>query len=862
MSVVGFDFGSHSCIVAVAKRGGIETIDNEYSKRMTPSVLSMLREGYAVGVDAKQQMVSNGKNTVTMLKRLFGRSFNDPFVQETRNMVPYRVVEGKNNNILVQFDHGDKKFYQSEELAALLLGKLKSIAEVHLKIPVNDCVISVPCFFTDVERRCIRVAAEICGLTPLRIMNDTAAVALSYGLYRTDLPPEHPTTTTNDKETKETTKEDKKDEKSTADNMEGNGSNTDESVAAAAAATSMSPPQNPSSSSTNGRVVVFVDCGYLSTQICCVNFFAGKLNILSTSFDNNLGGYHFDRKLGDYLRNEFQKKYKVDAYSTSKARQRLMNECERIKKLMSANSQNIPVNIECLINDMDVTTMINREIFEELCSDVVQRMDMIARDCMRNAKIDIDKVDSVVMVGGSSRIPMVKKVIKQIFQKDISTTLNADEAVARGCAIQCAILSPNFKVRDFKIEDNQMFPITISWKAEAGEDSDVEIIPENSNYPTTRMLSFFRNENCLLEARYTYPNDIPFPNPVIGRFIVHSLDDSMKKLDDIKPVSNERPKIKVKVRLDGNGLLVLKGATATVRYEDTTIVKDVKEGANEKEEKKSDDKNVRNIPIQKTAKIKSKLYDLRVDSQVFGYSPIDMNKMKEDFLQLMMLMKSIRERAEARNSMEEYVYEMRDKISSTFEKYVHPNDKEQFRNLLNLTEEWLYSEESEQASKGKYLEELNKMKKFGEPIRQRYLEGQHWIPACEQFGKSIQLLHKAVQQAESKEPQYDHISQEDLNKVRAMLSEKEKWFWNIVDERKRTPPYIDSKVSSSMCKNERHDLEKKAWKIMNQAKPTDPPPPPTPTDKPTTEKTNNDDEVQQENNNSVPSPQNNEMDVD
>uniref|UniRef100_A0A672IMG3 Heat shock 70 kDa protein 4L-like n=1 Tax=Salarias fasciatus TaxID=181472 RepID=A0A672IMG3_SALFA len=379
MSVVGIDVGFQNCYIAVARSGGIETIANEYSDRCTPACVSLASKNRMIGNAAKSQIITNFKNTVHGFKKFHGRAFDDPFVQAEKPKLPYSLhkLDNGNTGIKVRYLEEDKVF-TCEQITGMLLTKLKETSENALKKPVVDCVISVPSFFTDAERRSVFDASQIAGLNCLRLITDTTAVALAYGIYKQDLP---------------------------------------------------TPEERP-------RNVVFVDMGHSSFQVAITAFNKGKLKVLSTAFDPYLGGRNFDEALVDYFCEEFKSKYKLNVRDNPRAVLRLHQECEKLKKLMSANSSDLPLNIECFMNDIDVSSRMNRGHFEEMCAQYLMRVEMPLKVALEQSKLSRDDIYAVEIVGGATRIPAIKERIAKFFGKDVSTTLNADEAVARGCALQ------------------------------------------------------------------------------------------------------------------------------------------------------------------------------------------------------------------------------------------------------------------------------------------------------------------------------------------------------------------------------------------------------------------------------------------
>lgn len=369
----------------------------------------------------------------------------------------------------------------------MFLTKLKTIGEQNLNGKVVDCVISVPSYFTDSERRALLDASQIAGLNCLKLMNETTAIALTYGLYHTNLPEVN---------------------------------------------------EKP-------HVVVFVDMGYTHLQATAVAFNKGKLRVLATTFDNNLGGRDFDKVLMDHFQREFKERYKIDAYSNVRARLRLRAECEKLKKQMSSISSPLPLNIECFMNDIDVSSKLKREEFEKLAEPLLAKIRTTLQELLTEAKLNPQDIDLVEIVGGSSRVPAFKQIVQETFGKEPSTTLNADEACARGCTIMCAILSPNFKVKEFKIEDCQLFPITLSWKGAETDDNELEVFPRFEKIPLSKLLTIYKREAFEIEARYRFPNNIPYNDPRIGKFYIGNV---------VPNAQGENSEVKLKARITKNGI--------------------------------------------------------------------------------------------------------------------------------------------------------------------------------------------------------------------------------------------------------------------------------------------------------------------
>uniref|UniRef100_A0A8C9X8M6 Heat shock protein 4b n=1 Tax=Sander lucioperca TaxID=283035 RepID=A0A8C9X8M6_SANLU len=738
MSVVGFDVGFLNCYVAVARAGGIETVANEYSDRLGTGF-----QGF---------------------KRFHGRAFSDPYVHRLKNSLVYDIAQMPTGTTGIKVMYmEEEKVFSIEQVTAMLLTKLKETAEHALKKPVADCVVSVPCYYTDAERRSVVDAAQIAGLNCLRLMNETTAVALAYGIYKQDLPaPEE-----------------------------------------------------------KARNVVFVDLGHSGYQTSVCAFNKGKVKVLSTACDPELGGKDFDEVLVRHFCEEFGKKYKIDVKTKPRALVRLYQECEKLKKLMSANSSDLPLNIECFMNDIDVTGKLNRGQFEEMCSDILARVEAPLQSLLENTKLKKEDIYAVEIVGGASRIPSVKERISKFFGKELNTTLNADEAVARGCALQCAILSPAFKVREFSITDIVSYPISLKWHSAAEEGlSDCEVFPMNHAAPFSKVLTFFRKEPFSLEAYYNNASGLPYPDPTIGQFLIQKV---------VPQASGESSKVKVKVRVNIHGIFSVSSASLVeVQKSDETEEPMETEQDNGKEEevqpntttteegkgeKKSDQP-----PQAKKPKVKTKVLELPIENSPQWQLADDMlNLFVENEGKMIMQDKLEKERNDAKNNVEEYVYEMRDKLHGMLEKFVSESV-----NALSLkledTENWLY-EDGEDQPKQVYIDKLAELKKLGQPIQERYTEAEERPKAFEELGKQIQQYMKFVEAYKMKEEQYDHLDEADVNKVDKLASDAMIWMNSAMNQQSKQSLTVDPSIKVKDIQAKTRELFSTCNPVVTKPKP-------------------------------------------
>lgn len=786
--------GFQSCYVAVARAGGIETVANEYSDRCTPSFVSFGPRNRSIGAAAKSQVVTNCKNTVQGFKRFHGRAFSDPYVETTQSSLVYDLAQMPNGTTGIKVMYmEEEKLFGIEQVTAMLLTKLKETAESALKKPVADCVISVPSYFTDAERRSVMDAAQIAGLNCLRLMNDTTAVALAYGIYKQDLP---------------------------------------------------APEEKP-------RTVVFVDVGHAGYQVSACAFNKGKLKVLGSAFDPELGGKDFDEVLVKHFCEEFAQKYKLDVRSKPRALVRLYQECEKLKKLMSANSSDLPLNIECFMNDIDVSSKLNRAKFEELCAGLLAKVEAPLQSIMEQTRLKKEDIYAVEIIGGASRIPAIKERISKFFGKELSTTLNLDEAVARGCALQCAILSPAFKVREFSITDVVPYPISLKWTSAADEGvSDCEVFPKNHAAPFSKVLTFYRKEPFTLEAYYNNPKALPYPDPTIGQFTIHKV---------VPQASGESSKVKVKVRVNVHGVFsvssaslveLLKPGEGEEPMETDTPAKDEEnkmqvdqeaqkaqaDDQKEQADKKSDTEDMETSPEDKQekkndqppqakkAKVKTKTVDLPIMNSLQWQLASDaLNLFMENEGKMIMQDKLEKERNDAKNYVEEYVYEMRDKLHGVLENFVSEAERDSFSLKLEDTENWLY-EEGEDQQKQVYIDKLAELKKLGDPIQSRYIEAEVRPKAFEELGRQIQLYMKVVEAFKAKDELYDHLDELEMVKVEKQVNDAMTWMNNKMNLQSKQSLSQDPAVKVQEIQTKTKELYSACNPVVTKSKPKVEPP--------------------------------------
>ncbi|KAF9559062.1 adenyl-nucleotide exchange factor sse1 [Mortierella alpina] len=751
MSVVGIDFGNLQSVIAVARNRGIDVVCNEVSNRFTPSLVSFGPKQRYLGETAKTQEISNFKNTISSLKRIIGRTYADKEIQEIEKQYLTAPLVDINGQLGVKVNYqGQETTFTTLQVFAMYLTKMKEIAAAETKMPVSDCVIAIPAWFTDVQRRAVLDAADVAGLNVLRLINDSTATALGYGITKTDLP------------------EDK------------------------------------------ARNVCFVDVGHSTYTVSIVSFIKGQLTVKSRAFDRHFGGRDFDRMLVDHFAAEFKTKYNIDVKSNGKAMIRLMAGCEKLKKVLSANAQ-APLNIESIMEDRDVASMMKRAEFEELAQDLISRVEAPLQKALDEAGLTIEEIDAVEIVGGSTRIPALKERIQAFFKKDLSSTLNQDEAVARGAALQCAMLSPTFKVRDFTVQDITNYPIKVTWEKTPEEDeTELVVFNKNNSIPSTKILTFYRSQPFDLEAQYAEPENIPAGiNPWIARFTVKG----------VEPLNGEPACVKVKARVNIHGVLTVESAYVVeevIKEElieeskaaDATPVAEGAEGAEGAEAAPE-------APLTRKVKKLVKKGDLPVVSATSTLDRAVATELREKEMEMIASDKLVVDTEMAKNALEEYIYDTRSKVDGVYRDFVNPADKEKFVQDLNDAENWLY-DEGDETTKSVYAAKLAELHVVGKPVVERYREVEARANASRELRESINQL---MSQATSTEEKYAHIPEDEKNSIVEKCSKAQTWIENKEERQSMLKKFETPAISSAEIRKQRDDIVYFATPILNKPKP-------------------------------------------
>ncbi|GAA5868853.1 hypothetical protein JCM16303_000284 [Sporobolomyces ruberrimus] len=747
-SVVGLDIGQYGSKIGAARNRGIDILVNEVSNRATPSLVAFGPRSRVLGESAKTQETSNFRNTVGSFKRLIGRTIDDPDVEVEKKYMNAEVVK-VGNTVGVSVNYlGEATTFSATQLYAMYLAKLRDTASAELKAAVNDVSIAVPVWYTEAQRRAVVDAAEIAGLNPLRLINDTTATALGYGITKTDLP-------------------------------------------------AVGEP---------ARNVVFVDIGHSDYTVSIVSFNKGQLVVKGTAFDRHFGGRDFDYALVQHFAKEFETKYKIDVNSNKKAIFRLSAAVEKLKKVLSANAL-APLSVESIMNDVDASSTMKREEFEELIAPVLEKVAAPLERALAASGLTKEDIESIELVGGSTRIPALKQRIQDFFGRPLSFTSNQDEAIARGATLACAQVSPVFKVREFNTFDAQLFPIELSWEAspDAAADEGTKILAFDvgNAIPSTKVLSFTRSEPFELEAKYANPEQLPGGiNPWIGKYTVKGVKPSAEGAKQL---------VKVKARLNLSGCLSFEGATLVEEGPEEVVPEpmETESAAPPAEGEAPAEPAAPPKKVRKTTKtaLPTSAAGLRLDTSV-----VDEYKEKEG--QMYASDKLVIETEDRKNALEEYVYDVRDKLDGSWKKFASPDEAEKLRALASESEDWLYSDEGEDATKSAYVERLDGLKKLGGPVALRFREQDDRPRAASQLRE---LLHSYQEKANS--PDYQHIPADKLQTVIEDVANTESWLSNKLASQSEKMPYEKLSITSAEMLKRKDELFNKIQPIITIPKP-------------------------------------------
>jgi molecular chaperone DnaK (HSP70) len=788
MSVFGVDLGCKNSTIGTARRGGVDIVVNEVSKRETASFVSLGDDNRWIGEAGLDKAVKASTNTVANVKRFIGMRADDARLAKEKKFNYVPTSADKDGRLMFDMDfNGESVSLYPEQILAMLMGQFRKYVATETKMAiesVKDCVVTVPVYYTMEQRKLTMQACEAAGLNCMSVVNETTAALIDYGIFRGSELPE-------------------KEEE--------------------------------------GQHVALVDTGYSGTTITVAKFWRGHVRVLSHTYDDEVGTRDIDFALLQYFAAEIEKKYRVNVLENKRATLRVLQACDKVKCMLSANML-APLNIECIM-DVDVNfNDFNRTKMEEIIAPLIERMKFLCERAVANAGVEKSKIDNVECIGGGCRIGSFKQALIDAFDRQPRFTLNASESIAKGATIMSAVLSPLFQVREFVVYEKPLMPVCIGFQAPnpqvtsevsflPGVNKVVTVLREADYYPKVFELTFDMSTSFDLHVFYDETSDIT--KHIVGAHDAKRLLIGTYQIGAPGKGKTTTGEVKIKIRFNHAGLATVEAAWTTEKYEvEETVAADPakKDAAATAAEKpaaaEGTDAAAAPAEPQKIKKEKTRRLDLACSAVagVLGFTPEVVAQFAKTEAAMDKRDHTIIKTKEALNSLEACIFENRGNVQEasgdSLGAFMTASDRDKFVSLANTFEQWLETEEGYAAKLEDLTSRLDQLQTILLPAKNRkrnyddlpYNFGVFEKAAVAQRDLAIAKIGKA-----------EHITEQELRDVAAKVDAAIKAMKEAVDGERSGDKTSTPATTNDTLEAKLKDITKDVKAVVNKKAP--PPPP-------------------------------------
>nr|XP_022912599.1 hypoxia up-regulated protein 1 [Onthophagus taurus]XP_022912601.1 hypoxia up-regulated protein 1 [Onthophagus taurus] len=826
LAVMSIDFGSEWMKIGIVSPGvPMEIALNKESKRKTPTVISFRDNVRTFGEDAQTVGIRFPKNSYQYLLELLGKSIDHPIVKKYQERFPYYEIVPDEERGTIKFKHDEETFYTPEELIAQLLFKAKEFAEQSAHQKIKECVITVPGYFNQVERKALLQAAKFADLKVLQLINDYMAVALNYGIFRA------------------------KDFNETA------------------------------------QYIMFYDMGAFSTTSTIVSLQNVKskergyvethpqISVIGVGFDRTLGGLEIQIRLRDYLAKKFNemKKTKNDVFKNPRSMAKLFKEAGRVKNVLSANNDHY-AQVEGLLDEQDFRVQVTREDLENLLPDFFDRVKIPVEQALKTAGFSMDVISQVVLVGAGTRVPKVQEILREFVGQDLAKNLNTDEAAAMGAVYKAADLSSGFQVKKFITKDAVLFPVQVVFERESeGEIKQVKrtLFGPMNPYPQKKIITFNKHTNDFsFNVNYADLDYLPI-NEIKNLGDINLLEINVNGVTEaIKKNSGENVEskgIKAHFNMDDSGLLKLlsveyvveKTLTTNPEEEEGTFSKlgstisKLFSGEEEKrpiEEEKpvheeppqEDKKNNTETPKNETEASKNNTLKEEKESKpkiitlkeslkptektltIKNMTNAQIEASEAKLKKLNDIEKELTRRATALNNLESFVIDTQNKLyEDEYSQACTEEEKEKILKACSEASDWLYDEGSE-ADAETYEKKLSELKSLTRDLYIRVFEHKERPEAISALNNMLNgsrnFLDSARNLTKTNNPEKDVFTDVEIQTLEKIIVETEEWRDKELDEQGKIKKYEPVKLTVKMISEKMAALDREVKYLVNKIK--------------------------------------------